>query len=265
MMALHAWSHIMGRRRFVLGRRQAMRHTIRRWIAVRCMLHMMGRRQRLRRVWRRAWGICARMRRCGRRALLMCRVVRVCPVYGRRSGMARAVVLGVRVVVWPLTRGLMRVMRWVWQRGEALRVGWGRRLPVRLLQRGQRRAIRRRLRGRRRRVGVRLLRRRLRRDGRRRVVGVRVVRGRRGAAIDGRRRVVLRVGRRVGGRRRRDGGRRIMASPRVHDDAGRSPCGQGEESELQAGPGRQQTSPELATLVRRGSRAVAAKRAQRRG
>ena len=80
-----------------------------------------------------------------------------------------------------------------------------------------------------------MLGRRLRRDGRRRRVVVGREGRRRGAAIDGGGRVVLlvvvRMGVRVGSR---DGRRRVLASPRVHDDAERSPCGQGEEAELQS-------------------------------
>ena len=79
-----------------LWRWQAVRHAIGRRVALMCMFHVVGRRQRLllvlllRRVWRRSGRIATRrMRGRGGRALLMrTGVVRVGAVYGRGRRMS---------------------------------------------------------------------------------------------------------------------------------------------------------------------------------
>lgn len=287
---LLGWRRPMRRRRVLLVLRwwQAVRHTIRRRVAMMCRFHVVRWRLRMRRVRRRGRRVCTRMRRRGGSALLMRRVVGVGAIHRCWRGMSRAVVMAVSLVLLPLAWGFMRLVRRQTEgRKVVLGVGGRRRLRVRRLdgwQRGARRllmrrrrellllrllmlmlVVRRRWLRRRRAVGVLVL----WRDGRRCLLLVIRRRGR--AVIDGGvRRLLLLLGwvLRIGRRRRRR--RSVWGSPRVHDDAGCSPCGQGEESRsgltgLQAVAGPAGAGVAMVALVRRGREQHGAKRRCGRG
>lgn len=119
----------------MLRRREAVRHAVGRRISVVSMFHVVRGRQCLRTVRRRGRRVGARVRRCRGGPLLVRGVVGVGAIYGRGRGMTRPVVLAVRVVLLPLARGVMRVLRGVSKGWQALRVGRGRRRSVWLLQR----------------------------------------------------------------------------------------------------------------------------------